>query len=104
MKNKKRKLKNIIELEYGFLDQLVSQGSCDLEQVNAIENTESSTLHRKNIVRKLAEKFVSSPEDRKKILDLLKKHKQNHVAVFIEQEGCKYSHRHQRQRLYKKCI
>ena len=90
MKNR-TKLKKILELEYGFLDELVSQGMCDLEQVKNIENTHSSTLHRKKIVKDLAEKLTSSPGNREQIIALLKRNGQHHVAELIKHDGCKYN-------------
>ncbi len=85
------KLKKILELEYGFLDELVSQGMWDLEQVKNIENTHSSTLHRKKIVKDLAEKLISSPDNREQIFALLKNNGQHHVAEWIKHDGCKYN-------------
>ena len=90
MKYRKGELRKIIELQYGLLDQLVSQGTCDLEQVRVIEDTETSTLQRKKIVKELVEKLTSNPENRKQILELLKTNNQHHVAAFIEHEGRKY--------------
>ena len=90
MKHRKGELRKIIELQYGLLDQLVSQGTCDLEQVKVIEDTETSTLQRKKIVKELVEKLTSNPADRKHILELLKRNNQRHVAAFIEHEGRKY--------------
>jgi CRISPR/Cas system CSM-associated protein Csm5 (group 7 of RAMP superfamily) len=88
--NYSTKLKKVIEPRYGFLDQLVSQGTCDLEQVKVIEDTTSSILRRQKIVKKLAVKLTSNPEDRKLILEMMKMNNQLHVAEFIEQDGCKY--------------
>ena len=79
-----------LELQYGLLDQLLSQGTCDLEQVKAIEETETSTLNRKKIVNELVEKLTANPADREQILELLKTNNQHHVAEFIEHEGRKY--------------
>ena len=90
VKNKKKELKKILELQYGFLDHLVSQGACDLEQVRIIENTESSTLHRNKVVEKLTEKLTSDTMDRGRILEILKRNNQHHVAEFIERGGRKY--------------
>ena len=84
-------LKKILELEYGFLDQLVSQGTCDLEQVKNIEDTRSSTLHRQKILKDLAEKLTSSTANREQIFALLKMNGQHHVAELIRHDGCKYN-------------
>ena len=89
--NNRTKLNKILELEYGFLDQLVSQGTCDLEQVKNIEYTHSSTLHRKKIVKDLVEKLTSSTAHREQIFALLKMNGQHHVAEFIKHDGCKYN-------------
>ena len=86
VKNNSKELKKILEPQYGLLDQLVSQGTCDLEQVKAIENTESSTLHRKKIVNELVEKLTSNRAQKKQILDILRMNNQHHVAELIEQE------------------
>ena len=85
------KLKKILELEYGFLDQLVSQGTCELEQVKNIEDTPSSTLHRKKILKDLAEKLTSSTANREQIFALLNMNGQHHVAELIKHNGCKYN-------------
>ena len=89
VKKNSKQLKKILELRYGLLDQLVSQGACDLDDVKVIENTESSSFHRKKIVKILVDKLTSSIAERKQILELLKMNNQRHVAEFIEQEGRK---------------
>jgi hypothetical protein len=92
LKNKKQELKEILELQYGLLDQLMSQGTCDLEQVKIIEYEESAIKHRKKLVEDLVKKLTSSTSQchREQILKLLKKSNQRHVAEFIEHEGRKY--------------
>jgi hypothetical protein len=87
VKNKKKELKKVLEIDYGFLDQLVSQGTLDLEQV---EDFESSILHREKIVKELVEQLKSNASHREQILKLLKTNDQHHVAAFIEHEGRKY--------------
>ena len=89
LKNKNKELMKILELQYGLLDQLLSQGTCDLAQVKVIEDAESSSLHRKKIVNELVEKLTSNTS-REQILKLLKMNNQHHVAEFIEHEGRKY--------------
>jgi hypothetical protein len=90
LKNNKKELKEILELQYGLLDQLVSQGTCDLEQVKIIEYEESAIKHRKKLVDDLVDKLTSNTSQREQILKLLRKNNQHHVAEFIEHEGCKY--------------
>jgi hypothetical protein len=90
MKHWKSVLGKKIELQYGLLDDLVSKGVCDLEQVKAIEDTEFSRLYREKIVKKLAEILNSDNAHREQILKLLKMNNQHHVAEFIEHEGRKY--------------
>ena len=90
VKHKKSELRKIIEPQYGLLDQLVSNGTCDLAKVKAIENTECSTLYRQKIVKELAEKLSPGSPHREQILEILKMNDQHHVAEFIEHEGCKY--------------
>ena len=90
VKHKQRQLVQIIQLHYGLLDQLVSQGTCDLEDIKVIEYTEASILHRKHIITEMLEKLTSNPAQRKQILDILRIHKQRHVAEFIEHKGCEY--------------
>jgi hypothetical protein len=90
VKNKNKELMKTLELQYGLLDQLLSQGTCDLEDVQVIEDAESSMLHRKSIVKELVEKLKSSTSHREQILELLKTNSQHHVAEFIEHEGRKY--------------
>jgi hypothetical protein len=90
VKSKRRELKKILELQYGFLDQLVSQGTCDLEEVMVIEDTKSSTLRRKKIASGLAEKLTSGSRDRERVLEVLRMNGQHHVAAFIEHEGRTY--------------
>jgi hypothetical protein len=90
VKNRKSELRKIVEPHYGLLDELVSNGVCDLDQVKVIEDTKSSIEHRKKLVDGLVEKLTSNPAQRKKILNLLRLNNQHHVAEFIEQEGRKY--------------
>ena len=90
VKHRKKELRKIIKLQYGLLDQLVSNGVCDLEQVKVIEDTECSTLYRRKILRELAEKLTSGSPHREQILEILKMNDQHHVAEFIENEGRKY--------------
>jgi hypothetical protein len=90
VKNRKSELRKIIEPHYGLLDELVSNGVCDLDQVKVIEDTKSSIEHRKKLVDGLVEKLTSNPAQRKQILDILTRNNQHHVTEFIEQEGRKY--------------
>ena len=90
LKNKKKDLKKILELQYGLLDQMVTQGMFDLEDVKVIEYEESTFKHRKKLVDDLVEKLTSSTSQREQLLELLKTNNQHHVAEFIEHEGRKY--------------
>ena len=90
LKNKKRDLKKILELRYGLLDQMVTQGMFDLEDVKVIEGAESAIVHRKKSVDDLVKKLTSSTSHREHILKLLKMSSQHHVTESIEHKGCKY--------------
>jgi polyhydroxyalkanoate synthesis regulator phasin len=90
LKNRKGELRKMVEHHYGLLDELVSNGVCDLEQVKVIEDTKSSIKYRKKLVNGLVEKLTSNPGQRKQILDILTRNNQHHVTEFIEQEGRKY--------------
>ena len=92
VKHRKSELRKTIEPQYGLLDQLVSNGTCDLAKVKAIQNTECSTLYRKKFVNELAEKLTPGAAQREQILEILKMNGQHHVAEFIENEGRKYLH------------
>ena len=90
VKHRKSELRKIIEPQYGLLDQLVSNGVCDLAKVKVIEDTECSTLYRQKILNELAEKLIPGSAHREQVLDILKMNDQHHVAEFIEHGGCKY--------------
>ena len=90
VKHCKSTLGKKLALQYGLIDHLVTKGVCDLEQVKAIEDTESSTVYRNNIVKKLVEKLTQGSVHREQVLKLLQMNNQKHVAAFIEHEGRKY--------------
>ena len=73
-----------IELEYGLLDDLVSRGVIKLEEVKVIESNPAD-LARQNRL------FDVMIENQLVLVAALKRARQRHVAVFIEQGGRKYS-------------
>jgi polyhydroxyalkanoate synthesis regulator phasin len=90
VKRWKNELRKIVELLYGLIDELVSKGVCDPENVKAIEDTGSSVEHRKKLVDGMVKKLNTNPAQRKQILDILTRNNQHHVTAFIERKGCKY--------------
>ena len=78
----------MIELEYGLLDDLVSRGVVDLEEVKVIESNPADLARRKHLLDVILGKGLTQYQS--ELVQALERTRQRHVGLFIEQNGRKY--------------
>ena len=84
----KAEFEHLIELNHGFLDDLLSEGLIEYEDhVEDLEAKSTIVVQRERLINLMVNK---SPDDISPFLEALRTTNQEHVANFITQKGCKY--------------
>jgi hypothetical protein len=80
-----------MELEYGLLDDLVSRGLMNPKDVRVIECNKPELKRQNRVLDVIVNKMATKRQLYPRFVGALRRTRQEHVGLFVERKGRKYS-------------